>query len=147
MGTGLPALGLHHGAECERLAALGRDKDCVQHSAHDSVSHAFLGNSPLPTQTPRSHLGLVTAVTHCVWAWSPTRSWSSLVSLQEPHERDIQYTDGETEAQEGRGIPPRKTPVINTGTKTSGHVFLTPEPSHLVPCLAGFWTLISMTWV
>lgn len=47
-------------------------------------------------------------------------------------------TDGETKAQEGQGIPPRKTPVINTGTKTSTHGFLAPEPSHLVPCLAAF---------
>ena len=36
------ALGLHHGTECESLAALGRDKDCVQHTAHDSLSCAFL---------------------------------------------------------------------------------------------------------
>lgn len=47
-------------------------------------------------------------------------------------------TDGETKAQEGQGIPPRKTPVINTGTKTSTHGFLAPEPSHPVPCLAAF---------
>ena len=47
-------------------------------------------------------------------------------------------TDGESKAQKGQGISPRKTPVVNTGTKTPTRVFLTPEPSHLVPRSAAF---------
>lgn len=45
---------------------------------------------------------------------------------------------GETEAQQGQGIYPRKAPVISIGTKICSHVFLIIKPSLLVPCLAVF---------
>lgn len=143
MGPGLPAVALHNGAVYgEHLLTSVETEGSIPHtgSSRQGLTFALLWSPPPHTDPP--------ALIPDQWHQQPTRprpcyqhanrfSHFHSVALWKRHKGPI-IQMGETEAQQGQGTYPRKAPVISVRTKIRSHVFLTPEPSNSVPCLAAF---------